>query len=105
MANDCRPGYFIYHAFSENSSNRVWDACLKYDIDDDPDNVVGSTPILCGSTMSSNDATWQLPCNVQDTTYLDHLVDDYHKKGGYCSDPLNCGSLQNVAFTIRLVYE
>jgi hypothetical protein len=95
--NDCRSGYFYYHAFAQNNINEVWsvwDATLKYDMDSDPDNVINSNP-GCGTMTSGH--SWVLPCNVLELTYIQHLVDDWCKDQGEShiwdcgSDRLGCG--------------
>ncbi|MGD8779168.1 MAG: hypothetical protein PVH88_09445 [Ignavibacteria bacterium] len=87
IGNDCRYGGFSYHAFSQNSSKNTWDACLKYDIDGDPDNVTGSNP-GCGSTTTGY--SWILPSNEQESTYIQRLL-DYWTTWENCSNPYNCG--------------
>jgi hypothetical protein len=87
IGNDCRYGGFSYHAFSQNSNKITWDACLKYDIDSDPDNVTGSNP-GCGSTTTGY--SWILPCNEQESTYIQRLL-DYWTSLENCSNPYNCG--------------
>ena len=75
VANDCRNGGFVYHAFAEIVSiSKVWDATLQYDIDTDPDNVIGSNP-LCGSVNPSYQFSWLLPLKESEADYLIRLVD------------------------------
>ena len=87
VGNDCRGGGFSYHAFSQNSNKNTWDACLKYDIDGDPDNVTGSNP-SCGSITTGY--SWILPCNEQESTYIQRLLDNWTSWEN-CSDPYDCG--------------
>jgi len=91
--NDCRTGGFGYHAFAANNERYVWDATLKYDIDNNPDNVSGSNP-GCGNYNTSG-FIWQLPCNESQSTYLSRLVDYWirpNNEGAIdCTDPEMCG--------------
>lgn len=87
IADDCREGGFSYHAFSQNSNKYTWDACLKYDVDSDPDNVVGSNP-GCGSNTYSY--SMFLPCNESEQTYIQRLLDDWTSRES-CSNRYNCG--------------
>jgi hypothetical protein len=85
--DDCRDGGFGYHAFSQNINKATWDATLKYDIDENPDNVSNSNP-GCGNT--STGYSWKLPCNESEATYIQRLVDDWTSWEN-CSNPYNCG--------------
>jgi hypothetical protein len=101
--HDCRQGGFKYHAFAEtpedDQSNplKVWDATLRYDIDDNLDNVEGANENYCGGIDSLSQ--WQLPCDDSLSNYLHHLVDEWFRSNpNYgssinCSDPLQCGEL------------
>lgn len=78
--DDCRTTGFGYHAFAEKSSNNVWDATLKYDIDGDPDNVTGSGPIPwedCGTVSDTTSFTWKLPADEVESTFTSRLVDSW----------------------------
>ncbi|MEW6507236.1 MAG: hypothetical protein AB1432_05765 [Bacteroidota bacterium] len=87
IGDDCRYGGFGYHAFSQNASNVTWDACLKYDIDSNPDNVSNSNP-GCGTTTTGY--SWILPCNESESAYIQRLVDDWTSWEN-CSNRYNCG--------------
>ena len=74
IGDDCRGGGFDMHAFGWRDDS-VYDATLEYDMDSDPDNVVGSNP-GCGDTTTGHD--FELPTNVEfDDTYLNNLLDDW----------------------------
>jgi hypothetical protein len=88
IGEDCREGFFVFHAFAEDDSNHVWDATLKYDIDYNPDNVIYSNP-NCGNTTSGY--TWILPCNESESLYITRLVDDWVNWAD-CTVRTNCGS-------------
>ncbi|MFN8206298.1 MAG: hypothetical protein U0T82_02670 [Bacteroidales bacterium] len=101
-STDCRIGGFNFHAFAQMPIDTlVWDATLRYDIDEYPDNVVNSNP-TCGGT--NNYVNWQLPCNISISTYLNNLVDDWVKPNNYigidCSNPLDCGEISDSYFII-----
>ncbi|MFH0757025.1 MAG: hypothetical protein V2B15_07045, partial [Bacteroidota bacterium] len=72
--DDCRTGGFSYHAFSQDGSKNTWDACLKYDIDSNSDNVSGSNP-GCGNATTGY--TWEYPTDEPESTYIQRLVDDW----------------------------
>lgn len=98
IADDCREGYFKYHAFSVDENNHVWDACLKYNTDIDPDNVLGDPyGSECGVPVGLTIAEpFLLPCNIPDSTYLNGLIDDWVLERGYCNDPFDCGSYEQL---------
>lgn len=79
--NDCRTYRWDVHAFSQSSSNYVWDATLKYDTDSDPDNVEAAPP-GCGSVIVPPVFNFILPTNVAEATYINKLFDDYPDFGG-----------------------
>ena len=95
--NDCRTGGFSFHAFAERDG-MIWDATLHYDTDDNPDNVISSNP-NCGNTTTEYE--WELPCNVNETTYISRLVDSwiYPTDEEYpieCNEPEDCGDFQYI---------
>ena len=99
--DDCRSGIFDFHAFSCDSEFKTWDACLRYDVDTDPDNVQ-TLGDQCGNPVSETACTWNLPCNVQDTIYLDNLIDDWALHRDTCINPFECGSIDdNITITIN----
>jgi hypothetical protein len=92
IGDDCRTGGFGYHAFAENGNNYIWDATLRYDMDMNPDNVSNSNP-SCGDNTGGS--AWELPCNIAESSYLGHLIDNWTKYNDLyiidCGDPYDCG--------------
>lgn len=82
IGDDCRSrsGGFDYHAFAQNAGDKVWDATLKYDIDNNPDNVSGSNPD-CGSIATGY--SWTNPCNEIEPTYISRLKDAWTRDHEY----------------------
>jgi hypothetical protein len=105
IINDCRTGGFTYHAFAMTPSEsqiipfKAWDATLRIDVDNDPDNVGHDpeNPKACGFTTPGE--SWQLQSGVLLEDYLGRLVDDWVMPLNYytdvdCNDSFPCGLLQ-----------
>ena len=100
--DDCRSSGFSYHAFSQDSNHRTWDACLKYDIDDNPDNVSNFVyGGYCGDIEQGNN--FVLPCYEPQDDYLQKLVDDCTSYENQCGNgPYACGVAQfNISFNVQ----
>lgn len=75
IKDDCRNEGFGIHCIATSQNNSaVWDACLEYDIDSEPDNVITNNPD-CGVIDQSGSNVWYLPLGVNQQTYLSSFVD------------------------------